>query len=132
MAFLTDQFGELGGVICTMLGLTRHSRIRDQLKATVDLYEQVIKHEGLQKSSADLVQVISLQTQRLLDSSTTVGRAWNWPAALLAWTIGGGFATGVWQLSDAWGTWWATLIIIVLGLIGALFGIAGVGVLAQY
>jgi hypothetical protein len=38
---------------------------------------------------------------------------------------------GGYFLAPHWGTWWATLLTVVIGLVGVLFVIAGFGTLLQ-
>jgi hypothetical protein len=128
---LSDQIGEIGGVIRTMLGLTRHSRIRDQLRGTIELYQLVEPYPDLAKAKADLASVIAQQTGRLVETSSATGRQWNWGAFIVCWVIAGGLGVGAYFLNPHWGTWWATLLMVIVGMVGVLFGIAGLAVLLQ-
>jgi hypothetical protein len=131
MGGLGNQIGEIGGVIRTMLGLTRHSRIRDQIRGTVELYEMTAKYEALSGASADLAQVISQQTNRLLETSTATGRQWNWSSFIVSWIVAALFGFFAYLLEPDWGTWWGTLLIVIVGVPGALMVVAGLGVLLQ-
>jgi hypothetical protein len=126
-----DGIGEIGGVIRTMLGLSRHSRIRDQIRGTVELYDMTVRHEGLRKASGDLARVIEQQTGRLVEVAETSKRAWNWAALIVAWIVAGAFGAGMYFLASDWGTWWGTLLMLVFGLGGVLLFIAGLGTLLQ-
>jgi hypothetical protein len=131
VANLGDSLGEIGGVIRTMLGLTRHSRVREQIRETAELYGETIKHEGLAESSADLAAVLKVHTKRLLDMAGTSKRSWNWSALIVSWLVAAGFGVAGWYLPPYWGTWWATPALVIVGLAGTLLVIAGVGVLVQ-
>jgi hypothetical protein len=131
MAGISNQMGEIGGVIRTMLGLTRHSRIRDQIRGTVELYEMTAKYEELSGPSSDLAEVISTQTSRLLETSKATGRQWNWSSFVVSWIVAALFGFFAYLLYPHWGTWWGTPLMVIVGTVGALFTVAGVGVLLQ-
>ncbi len=131
MPDIGDQIGEIGGVIRTMLGLTRHSRLRDQIRGTIDLYELTSKHDALAAASSDLAEIITQQTSRLVETSSATGRQWNWGSFIVSWVIGAAFAVAAYYLAPNWGTWWATLAIVVSGLAGSLFVLVGLIVLFQ-
>jgi hypothetical protein len=128
---LSGQIGEIGGVIRTMLGLTRHSRLRDQIRGTVELYELTAKYDELSGPSADLAAVLAQQTKRLLETSGSTGRQWNWPSFIVSWMIAGLFGFVAYVLDSHWGTWWGILLMVVVGLAGGLFALAGLIVLFQ-
>jgi len=131
MPDISASFGEIGGVIRTMLGMSRHSRLRDRIRGTVELYELTIPHEALAPASADLAQVINEQASRLVEASSSTERAWNWGAFTVAWMIAGGIGVAEYFLAPHWGVWWTVVLIVVIGVVGALFLIAGLGVLLQ-
>jgi CHASE2 domain-containing sensor protein len=131
MPDISDSIGEIGGTIRAMLGLTTRNRLRDQIRDTVALYESTAKHDALAGASADLAQVISQETKRLLDTSNSTGRDWNFSAWLVCWVISSGCAIGVYALRIHWPTWWAVLLIVGIGLAGFLFFIAGFAMLFQ-
>jgi hypothetical protein len=131
MADIGESIGEVGGTIRAMLGLTQHSRLRDQIRGTTELYAATAQHPGLAEASSDLAEVIIQQTHHLAEISSTTRRSWNWGALFLCWTIAGGLAVGGYFLAPRWGTWWATLLTVVIGLVGVLFVIAGFGTLLQ-
>lgn len=131
MPDVSDSIGEIGGTIRAMLGLTTRNRLRDQIRDTVDLYERAAKHADLSEAAADLAQVISLETKRLLETSTSEGRTWNWASAIVAWVLAFACAFGVYALRTHWPSWWAVLIIIVLGVLGLLLFLVGFTLLFQ-
>ena len=131
MADLGDSFGEINGVIRAMLGLTRHSRVRDRIRETAELYGLTIQHDGLSASSGDLAEVLSIYTKQLLATSTGTKRVWNWSAFIVSWIVAAGFGVAAWYLAPYWGTWWATPSLVIVGLAGGLLVIAGLGTLLQ-
>lgn len=114
-----------------MLGLTRHSRVRDQIRGTAELYALTVEYDGLADATSDLAQVITRQTHRLLELSSTTKRSWNWGALILSWAIAAGLGVGAYYLVPHWGSWWGTVLLVIVGLIGGLFLIAGLGTLLQ-
>jgi len=126
-----ESIGEIGGTIRAMLGLTQRNRMRDQIRATLELYELTAKYEELSSASEDLAQIVSEETRRLLETSNATGRQWNWGAWFMSWIIAAGCGVGIYLLRVDWGSWWATLLIVILGFAGAMFFLAGLGVLLQ-
>jgi hypothetical protein len=131
MPEIGESIGEIGGVIRTMLGLTPNNRVRDQIRETAELYSLTIQYEGLASSSDDLAQVVDLHTKRLVEMASGSGRSWNWAALIVCWMVAGALGVAAYFLKPHWGTWWGTLLMIVVGFIGFLFVIAGVGTLLQ-
>jgi hypothetical protein len=131
MPNLSGSMGEINGMIRSMLGLTRHSRLRDQIRDTTELYELTVKHDGLADASSDLAQVINQQAKRLLERSSASGRRWNWASLIVCWVIAGLLSLGGYALSSHWGSWWGTLLMIIDVFVGVLFAVAGVGTLLE-
>lgn len=131
MPSLSDSIGEISGVIRTMLGLTRHSRIRDQIKGNLDLYEAMVDHEELLTASSQLAQLITRQTNDLCKTSQQQGRQWAWGPCALAWIVAGAFAYGAMLLTRFWGTIWGTSLIVVFWLVTAMFFAVGVALLLE-
>lgn len=131
MPDLGDPIGEISGVIRTMLGLTRHSRLREQIQGTVELYNLTSAHEDLSHASADLAELITLQTSRLLEIASSTGRQWNWSSFIISWIFAGFFGWLAYLLWPHWGSWWGALLFLLVTVVGGLLAIAGVGVLLQ-
>lgn len=132
MAIFTETAGEIGALLRTVFGLSRPSRIRDQIRDSTQLYAMTVEHEGLSAASENLAKVVVARTQHLVELTSNADRRdWNWPAAIVSWFVAAGCGVGICYLAPRWGTWWATLVIVVLGCIGSLLFIAGFGVLLQ-
>ena len=131
MPDLGDSIGEIGGAIRAMLGLSRHSRVREQIRDTAELYNLTSTHEGLAAASENLAAVLTIQTKRLLDIASDTGRQLNWASAIVAWAIALGLGYAAYVLWPHWGTWWATPIFVLDVAAGGLMVIAGFGVLVQ-
>jgi len=114
-----------------MLGLTRHSRVREQIRETAELYALTIRYEGLSDSSSDLAIVLQRHTKRLLEMTESTKRSWNWSALIVSWLIAGALGVAAYYLAPYWGSWWACGLMVIVGLSGALFVIAGIGTLLQ-
>jgi hypothetical protein len=127
----SDSIGEIGGVMRTMLGLTRHSRIRDQIKGNLELYETMLAHEQLLTASSELAQLITRQTNNLCKTSRQIGRQWAWGPCVLAWIVAGACGYGAVLLNHHWATLWGTPLIVVLWLATALFFAVGVTLLLE-
>ncbi|MGH9089830.1 MAG: hypothetical protein ACRDZR_00375 [Acidimicrobiales bacterium] len=131
MADISDSFGEIAGVLRTMLGLTRHSRLRDQIRGTVDLYDSIAVHTELSKSKEDLQKVIEYQTSRLLEAASSGKRKYNWAALVVCWVISFLAGYGSYQIWSTLPYWWGYLIFAVVVLVGVLFFVAGIGTFLQ-
>jgi hypothetical protein len=131
MADLGNSIGEVGGVIRTMLGLTRHSRTRNQIQANVDLYASMIPHPNLGEASSDLAEVIIEQTRHLREVSFDTGRAWDWGAWSVSWLIMAGSAYVSYLFRSELAKWWAITLFALFSFNAVLFFIVGLGVLLQ-
>jgi len=118
-------------MIRSMLGLTKHNRLRDQIRDTVGLYRQVQKHGALTQSADNLKQLIDIQTGQLLAITQQNKRSWNWGAAILAFLIACVFAVPAWFLYKSEQSWWEILLLVIVLLIMVVFLIAAFGVLFQ-
>jgi hypothetical protein len=131
LADISESFGEVAGVIRTMLGLTRHSRLRDQIRGTVELYALTSTHPELSKSSSDLAKVLEHQTGRLLEAATGRKRQWNWAALVFCWFVAAVCGYGCYLIWTQLPSWWGYLIFTIPALIGFLLFIAGIGTFIQ-
>ena len=95
------------------------------------MYELTAKYDSLSDASTDLAQVITHQTKRLVETSSTSDRQWNWGAFVVSWIVAGAFGSGIYLLSSHWGSWWGTLLLVLFGILGALFTVVGIGVLIE-
>lgn len=131
MVAITDSVGELAGVVRSMFGLTRHNRLRDQLRDTIALYQLAAASENLEQSTSNLRQVVDLQTARLLAITSQNRRKWAWGGSILALVIAGVFAIpGVYLLREP-SSWWVVVLLTVDALVVFTFVVASVGVLVQ-
>jgi hypothetical protein len=122
MPSIAGAASEFAGAVRSVLGLSRHSRLREQIHDTIDLFEKAVGHEKLSRSTGHLSEVINFQTERLLALQTPgVPRAWAWGP----FSVGIGFTAII--AVPGWFTWrfvphwWAWTIVVIDGLFVALF-----------
>lgn len=119
----SDAVNEVIGAVRGVLGLSRQSRLREQIKETTELYGKVKEHDELKAAATDIARVVTSQAARLLEGAEPGSkRAWAWgPFAIgLVFTLLVGAATwGLYRLLDRTG-WWLWLGIVPLGLFSLL------------
>ncbi len=132
MSLLGEAFGQVGGLVRTAPTLTRHSRLRHQIRAALDLRERALaQKEGLDSTIEDLAVIINFQTRRL-SSITTQGtsRTPQWGASGLALLVTLGCAAlayflGIRSLPE----WWGYLVAVVAFFATALFLLVSIAAL---
>lgn len=129
----SEAVTEVVGAIRGVLGLTRQSRLREQINDTAELYGKVKGH-ALDSAAADIAEVVKLQTSRLLAAAEPgLRRAWAWgPFAVgLVFTLLS--AAGTWALHqyvDRAG-WWIWLFIVPVALLALLCLAASLSLLLE-
>src|SRR5450759_1477852 len=80
--------GELGGAIQSVVGLSRHSRLRAQIRDSLMLYSAAKLHDELHDAQGDLAGVITLQSAQLLADidPSRAGRR-DWSGAIVGFAI---------------------------------------------
>lgn len=127
-----DQFGDIGGALRAVFGLTRPNRLRDQIRGTIELYEMAARNPELAGAAKNLAAVVDQEANRLLEASNSSRREWNWGALLTCWIIAGGLAAlAYYVFAPHLDAAWAVLLIVIVGVLGSLFFIAGLGVFLQ-
>lgn len=116
--------GELGGAIQSVVGLSRHSRLRAQIRDTLVLYSAAKEHDELTDAQAALARVITLQTAELLaglDPSRAGQRDWGGAIVGLVLTaLIGTLAWAMWVPWDLRRWWWGWILIAVVVAVGLL------------
>jgi hypothetical protein len=129
---ISDQFGDIGGALRAVFGLTRPNRLRDQIRGTIELYEMAARNPELSGPAKNLAAVVDQETNRLLEASNSSRREWNWGALITCWIVAGGLgALGYFVFAPHLDAAWAVILIVIVGILGSLFVIAGLGVLLQ-
>jgi hypothetical protein len=128
--------GELGGAIQSVVGLSRHSRLRAQIRDSLLLYSAAKLHDELDDAQVDLARVITLQSAQLLadiDSSRSAGRR-DWSGAIVGFAftaLVGALAWAMWVPWDLRRYWWGWILIVVTGGIGIVFFVSAAGLLKK-
>ncbi len=131
MQTLQTSLGEIGGVVRTLFGLTRHNRLKTQIRESVELYGLTIQYVDLEDASKNLRNVITTETGKLVETSSSASRSWNWPAAFVSWAIAGFASIPELAYWSDWQSWWKVLIMVLSTLVGLIFLIVGFGVLLE-
>jgi hypothetical protein len=115
MPSLGSTLGSIGDAVRTAPTLTRHSRLRHQIRAALDLREKALAQpEDLDGAIRDLTEIINFQTARLLavtKGSSPLKPQWAavWGGAITALIcVALGFFFGIRNLPQ----WWGWLIAI--------------------
>ncbi|SRR6266550_4991581 len=127
--------GELGGAVQSFLGLTRHSRLRAQIRDSLALYSAAKAHSELHTAQADLARVIALQAAELLitvDPSRAGKR--DWGGAIVGFVFTAFVGALAWVMWVPWHlqrNWWGWVPIIATVGIGLIFLAASFGLLKR-
>jgi integral membrane sensor domain MASE1 len=125
MNAVPHAIGELGGAIQSVVGLSRHSRLRAQIRDSLSLYSAAKLHDELDDAQVDLARVITLQSAQLLadiDPSRAGRRDWSGAIVGFAFTaLVGSLAWAMWVPWDLRRYWWGWILIVVTGGIGIVF-----------
>ena len=123
---LSNFAGAVPGAFRGIVEITPHSRLRHQIRDTLDLYARASACSGLENATSDLAQVIEIQSKLLLVSvSRTGGRRWDWSQFWVGMAFTAVVGFGAWQGWNNRGAWWGWLLLVVLGLFDILvFGVA--------
>ncbi len=110
--------GSMPGAFRSIIEVTPHSRLRHQIRDTLDLYERASRHTGLEQASADLAQTVEIQTSVLLTAVSRTGRRrWDWGeftvGVALTIIVAIGFLVGF----DHRAYWWGWVLLIVCGFL---------------
>ena len=127
--------GELGGAVQSFLGLTRHSRLRAQIRDSLVLYSAAKAHSELHTAQADLARVITLQTAQLLAATDpSRARQRDWSGAIVGFVFTGFVGARAWVMWVPWHlqrNWWGWIPIIATVGVGFLFLAASIGLLRR-
>lgn len=122
MPDFSTSFSDVASAVRTFLGLSRRSRLREQLRDTLGLYVLAEGHDDLQKTREALVEIASLETSRLLVLvKDERARQWNWGAFVVGGMLA---AVGIWGESALWPlrvNWWAWFPLVALGFLDFVF-----------
>jgi hypothetical protein len=135
MSFVPQAIGEVAGAIRTSVDLTRHSRLRSQIRDTLALLAAAKEHPELEDARSDLVRVIILQSAQLwaeLDPSRLGDR--DWSGAIVGLVLTAGVGLFMWAMWQPWGLrahWWGWLLLAVVALLGILFLFASLGLMRR-
>ena len=127
--------GELGGAIQSVVGLSRHSRLRAQIRDSLVLYSAAKSHDELGEAQAALAQVITLQTAELLaniDPSRAGQR--DWSGATVGFVLTALVGAVIWAMWFPWDLrrfWWGWVLLAIAALIGVVFFASAVGLLRK-
>jgi len=110
---ITAFAGAIGG----FLGLTRHNRLREQLRGSLDLLALAKQHSELTEATDDLVKVITVQARRLLAVvDPERPRRWDWGTFAVGIACTGGVAWAEWILWGHRNNWWAIPLLLVVAV----------------
>jgi integral membrane sensor domain MASE1 len=127
--------GELGGAIQSVVGLSRHSRLRAQIRDSLSLYSAAKLHDELADAQVDLARVITLQSAQLLaDIDPSRAGLRDWSGAIVGFAITamvGALAWAMWVPWDLRRYWWGWILIVVTGGIGIVFLVSAAGLLRK-
>ena len=127
--------GELGGAVQSFLGLTRHSRLRAQIRDSLALYSAAKAHSELQSAQADLAKVIALQSAELLIAvdPKRAGKR-DWSGAIVGFVLTGFIGALAWAMFVPWHlqqNWWGWLPNIAILGIGLLLLLSSLSLLKR-
>jgi hypothetical protein len=125
---------EFAAGLRTALGLTRHGRLRGQLRDSLELFAKSKEHSELQKATEDLSHVINLEAGRLrsLVEPEKPPRKWDWGGATVGSVLAVLIAILEWRL--VWphiAEWWAVVLAIGGGLTILVFVIVSAQLLFE-
>jgi hypothetical protein len=130
----SEAVTEVIGAIRGVLGLTRQSRLREQINDTTELYGKVKGHNALDSAAADIARVVKLQTSRLLATAEPASRrAWAWgpfTVGLVFTLLAAAGAWALYQYVDRAG-WWIWLAIVPVALLALLCLAASLALLLE-
>lgn len=130
----SEAVTEVIGAIRGVLGLTRQSRLREQINDTAELYGKVKGHDALDSAAADIARVVKLKTTRLLAAAEPgPRRAWAWGPFAVGLVVTLLIAAGAWALYryvDRAG-WWIWLFTVPVALLALLCLAASVTLLLE-
>lgn len=127
---VTGVVGSIGQSLGAVLGLTRHGRLRRQMRDTIHLMDLASKHALLSETERMLAQSVEAQARDLLVLTRyEPGRKWDWSGFLVGAAITGGLASAEWFVwRNSWGIatalQWVVLIalgVVVLAAISSTF-----------
>lgn len=127
--------GELGGAIQSVVGLSRHSRLRAQIRDTLLLYSAAKSHEELATAQTALAQVITVQSAELLANvdPSRVGKR-DWSGAIVGFVFTASIGALVWAMWFPWDLrrfWWGWILIGAATLVGIIFFVSAAGLLKK-
>jgi hypothetical protein len=115
---ISGSIGEFAGAIRELLGLTRHNRLRDQLRNSLELFALVQQHsKELPDASNALAEIVTLQATRLLAIvKPERARRWDWGEFVVGLVITAIALWGEWRLWSLQHSWWVWLALVALGV----------------
>jgi hypothetical protein len=132
MPSVSAAFGEVGGALQVVLGLTRQRRLREHLGETIDLYAKAVVHDGLAGTTAHLAGLAERQATDLAAIRTRrPQRKWAFGLATIALVFAAILALPGYFALRAHHTWWTWLITVLDGCIVLLFVAVAVALLLE-
>ena len=124
---VTSAPGRVVSAVHGLLSLSRPSRLRRHLSETLVLYERTQRYDALERSSADLVEIASIQSRRLREHANSEAlqeqlSKRHWPTTLTAASVAVGLAFLDRALIPTGNSpWWAWPLFVVFLFITLLF-----------
>lgn len=120
----TSALTEIVSSAQSLLGFTRPSRLREQLRGTLDIYERTRAVPELTEATDDLGTVVTVLARRLRDAACpSTKRAWAFgPAVIVLIPAAICLIPDIW-LAGALDQWWAVLLTAICAA-PALFFVA--------
>ncbi len=122
MSAATDALTSISQTLGAMLGLTRHARLRRQMRDTMHLMELASKHRPLDAAYQMMAKSVEAQARDLLVLTRYQrGRKWDWAGFTVGLVITGGLGYGLW--AALWRNPWDVpsalqwLLLVVVGLV---------------
>jgi hypothetical protein len=113
MRDLSSSVSEFAGAVRGFLGLTPHSRLREQLRDSLGLFVLAKQHPELTEATDDLVKVIKVQATRLLALvDPDRPRRWDWGTFAVGLTFTAGLLWAEWTVWHHRNNWWGIPLLI--------------------
>jgi hypothetical protein len=123
----------IAGAVRSFFGLTRHHRIREQLRDTVGLFAMVKEYPELKEAEADLAQVVKIQARRLraVIEPERPPRKWEWGTFGVGAVCTLVLVAAEWWLWGYRAEWWAIVLLVLVGVVILVFLIVSLQALFQ-
>jgi hypothetical protein len=120
---IVPAVGDFAAAVRAFLGLTRHSRLREQLRETLDLYEKAVTRPELGKAAANLAAVIEIQSTVLLGviARPATRRKWDWGGVAVGLAVTAATAWGLYHLAALRQYLWGWFVLLFVGFWATMF-----------